>query len=162
VERHAAAYETGKLDLEQFFDRTVFYEPRPFAADEFRTFVFGLSRPHPEVLEIGRWVERTHRYRMVALNNEGAEFNEHRIGSFGLRGLLSAFFSSCYTGIRKPESRAYRLVNEVLQVAPSDCLFIDDRRENIDAATRAGWKAIRFESAPQLRECLHQEGVLPR
>ena len=41
-------YEVGKLTLEEYLSRTVFYEERPFTRDQFREFMFSQSQPHPE------------------------------------------------------------------------------------------------------------------
>ena len=161
VERSAPKYEEGRSSLDQFLDETVFYVPRPFSRAEFTTHLFSLSRANQPVLEFARELARAGRYRMVALNNEGAEFNQHRIDAFGLREVVSAFFTSCYTGIRKPDPSAFQLVTNVLQVSPSECVFVDDRAVNVAAAQQAGWSSIRFENAAQLRTSLAQEGFSP-
>src|SRR4051794_25227073 len=44
------AFEEGKLTLEQYLERTVFYQPRKFTKDEFKSHLFSLSKPKPEVL----------------------------------------------------------------------------------------------------------------
>src|SRR6266516_2408383 len=40
-------YEEGKLSLDEYLNRVVFYEPRPFSQDEFKEFMFAQSRPYP-------------------------------------------------------------------------------------------------------------------
>lgn len=161
VERSAAKYEEGRSSLDEFLTETVFYVPRPFSRTDFIAHLFSLSRANEPVLKFARELARVGRYRMVALNNEGAEFNQHRIDTFGLRDVVSAFFTSCYTGIRKPDPLAFRLVTNVLQLTPSECVFVDDRAVNVAAAQQAGWNAIRFENAVQLRTRLAAEGFSP-
>src|SRR5665811_1264765 len=41
-------YEEGKLALEEYLSRTVFYEDRPFTPAEFQRFLFAQSQPYPE------------------------------------------------------------------------------------------------------------------
>ena len=48
-------------------------------------------------------------------------------------------FVSCLTGVRKPDPQAYLGAARHLGVAPQDCLFVDDRAVNVDAARRWGW-----------------------
>ena len=38
-------YEEGKLTLEQYLDRAVYYQERPFTRAEFRRFMFAQSKP---------------------------------------------------------------------------------------------------------------------
>ena len=78
----------------------------------------------------------------------------------GLSRYLDWTFVSCNTGIRKPDPRAYLNAADHLGVAPSRCLFIDDRQKNCDAAIAVGMDAIRFTSAPQLRRELSIRSLL--
>jgi putative hydrolase of the HAD superfamily len=54
-------------------------------------------------------------------------------------------------GLRKPKDAIYRRALDVLGVSAGRILFIDDRQENVAAATAAGMKTIRFEGADSLR-----------
>ena len=45
-------YEEGKLTLEEYLSRTVFYEERPFTRAQFRRFMFAQSKPYPEMIEL--------------------------------------------------------------------------------------------------------------
>src|SRR5271169_2541023 len=49
-----SSFERGKITLDEYLDRTVFYRTRPFTREAFRDFMFGLSQPFPEVLELAR------------------------------------------------------------------------------------------------------------
>jgi len=40
-------YEEGKLTLEEYLDRVVFYQKRPFTRARFRRFMFAQSKPYP-------------------------------------------------------------------------------------------------------------------
>ena len=46
-------YEEGKLTLEEYLGRVVFYEERPFTRAQFRHFMFAQSKPYPEMIESG-------------------------------------------------------------------------------------------------------------
>jgi len=69
-------------------------------------------------------------------------------------------FVSCMTGVRKPDPQAFLGAAEALGRAPEDCLFIDDRSRNCEAAMAIGMEAIRFRWADQLREALVDRGLL--
>ena len=40
-------YEEGKLTLEEYLGRVVFYQKRPFTRAQFRSFMFAQSKPYP-------------------------------------------------------------------------------------------------------------------
>jgi HAD superfamily hydrolase (TIGR01509 family) len=69
-------------------------------------------------------------------------------------------FVSCLIGHRKPDPAAYAHVVRALEVAPEDCVFIDDRTSNCEAAREAGLRSIRFEGVESTRNALRAEGVL--
>ena len=47
-----ATYEEGKLTLEEYLDRVVFYKKRLFTRAQFRRFMFAQSKPYPEMIEL--------------------------------------------------------------------------------------------------------------
>jgi len=47
-------YEEGKLTLEEYLDRVVFHQKRPFTRAQFRRFMFAQSKPYPEMIELIR------------------------------------------------------------------------------------------------------------
>lgn len=77
-----------------------------------------------------------------------------------LSRFLQWSFVSCDTGSRKPSREAYTHPAETLGVSASDCLFVDDRESNCEAAREAGMDAIRFVDATQLRAALNKRNVL--
>jgi putative hydrolase of the HAD superfamily len=154
-----SSFERGKITLDEYLDRTIFYRNRPFTRDEFRDYMFSLSQPLPEVLSLARALADTGRYFMGTLNNESRELNLHRIEKYGLRKLFRLFISSCFVGLRKPESGIYRLAIETTQIDPEGCCFIDDRALNLECAAKLGMRTIQMQTLEQLREELGKLGV---
>ncbi len=163
--RHGLAeadFETGRLGWDGYLDATVFYEPRSFSRDEFRRFMLEQSRPLPGALETARAIRANGRYRMAVLNNESRELNEYRVRTFGLGELFDEFFSSCYTGRRKPDPTAYREALDVTRRAAEETLFLDDRPANVEAAARLGIRTLRVGDPSRLREELTALGISTR
>lgn len=50
-----------------------------------------------------------------------------------------------YTGILKPDPRAYALVTQGLALPAAQCVFLDDQERNVAGAARAGFDAVRFD-----------------
>jgi putative hydrolase of the HAD superfamily len=60
----------------------------------------------------------------------------------GLRDLVDAALSAATLGVAKPAPEAYRAIAAALGVAPSACLFVDDRPEHVAGAARVGMRAL--------------------
>jgi putative hydrolase of the HAD superfamily len=159
-ERVAEAFETGRLDLDQYLATTVFDLPRPFSSAEVRAFIWARSSPCDPAIACARSLRQGGQYVMVALNNESRELNEYRITAFHLREVFHAFLSSCYTGRLKPKPEAYQYALQVTQHESDEALLLDDRRENVEAAARLGFRTLWVRDPSQIREGLASEGIV--
>jgi putative hydrolase of the HAD superfamily len=59
---------------------------------------------------------------------------------------------SCSVGVRKPDEGIYRIAAERLDVAPRECLFVDDQPAFVEGARTAGMDAVLIaspEGAPE-------------
>jgi len=156
-----SSFERGKITLDEYLDRTVFYRARPFTRDEFREFMFSLSQPIPEVIAFAQTLADSGRYFLGTINNESRELNYYRIEKCGLRKIFRLFVSSCFVGFRKPERDIYRLALELTQIPAAGCCFIDDRQLNLECAVKLGMHAIEMRGVRALREDLAKLGVSP-
>jgi putative hydrolase of the HAD superfamily len=152
-------FEEGRIGLDEYLRRTVFYRERAFSLDAFQQFMFERSQPFPESLDFLQNLARGRKYMMAALNNESLEINEYRIRAFSLRDYFEAFFSSCYLGMRKPGAEIYSKVLKITQCAPAECVLIDDRGLNLECARELGMNTIQFQNVAQLRAELKNLGV---
>ena len=69
-------------------------------------------------------------------------------------------FVSCITGWRKPDPAAYAHVLNELGLPAEQCVFVDDRPSNCEAARQAGIHSVLFEGVGPLRASLRDAGVL--
>jgi putative hydrolase of the HAD superfamily len=150
-------FEEGKISLDQYLDRTVFYQARKFSKEEFKSYMFSLSKPKTEVLEFARSLAG--KYLMATINNESREMNEYRIKQFGLSQVCDLFVSSCYVGMRKPDEKIYRVALDMIQKTPDECCFIDDRPANIDGAAKVSMRTVLMRDSAQLKKDLQSLGV---
>jgi putative hydrolase of the HAD superfamily len=154
------AFETGRITLDTYLQRTIFYRKRSFTREEFIDFMFAQSAEFSDSRAVLSDVAATGKYLLATINNEPLEINERRIREFHLRREFKAFFSSCYLGVRKPDEGIYKLALEVTQRAPEESLFIDDRELNLECAKQLGMHTIHFQNAAQLRQELAANGVV--
>lgn len=161
-ERHdliVGSLEEGRMGFDDYLARVVFAHPQSFTPEEFKQYVFSLSKPKPETLELARQLAGGNSCVMATINNESRELNEYRIQRFGLHEIFSHFVSSCFTHLRKPDPAIYRLALNLTQKKPEESCFIDDRALNLEEAARVGMHTIHFRDAEQLRRELIALGV---
>lgn len=154
-----SSFERGKITLDEYLDRTVFYRPRSFSREEFRDFMYSLSQPIPGVLQFAQSLADSGKYFMGTINNESRELNDYRIEKFGMRSIFRLFVSSCFVGLRKPEAGIYRLALETTQIPAEECCFIDDRALNLECAAKLGMNTIQMKTLEQLRADLAKSGI---
>ena len=67
---------------------------------------------------------------------------------------------SCQVGMRKPNADIYLKSADLAKTAPNRCLLIDDLVENVEGARKAGFQALLYRDADELRHELHRMGLL--
>jgi len=84
--------------------------------------------------------------RLAILSNEldlfyGADFRK----KLPLLDRFEAIVDATYTGILKPDPRAYGLCLEALDLPPAVCVFVDDQDRNVEGARKDGLTAVAFD-----------------
>ena len=156
-----SSFERGKITLNEYLDRTVFYRPRSFTRETFIEYMYSLSQPFSDVLQFAQALADSGKCLMGTINNESRELNDYRMEKFGLRKIFCIFVSSCFVGLRKPESGIYRLALDVTQIPAQECTFVDDRALNLECAAKLGMHAIQMKNLDQLKADLQKLGVNP-
>ena len=98
-------------------------------------------------------------YKVVALSNTvdiHARYNEER----GLFRHFDQVYISHKIGVIKPDPRAFQFVIDDLHVLPSECLFIDDKEENIVAARTFGMQTYHFIDTKTFETFLQKEHLV--
>jgi len=135
-------YEEGKLTLEEYLRRVVFYEERPFTPAQFRKFMFAQSKPHPEMIELVRRLKVRYGLKIVVVSNEARELNSHRIRKFKLDRFVDAFISSCFVHIRKPDADIFRLALDIAQAPANQVVYIENTPMFVRIAEGLGIQSI--------------------
>jgi HAD superfamily hydrolase (TIGR01509 family) len=59
----------------------------------------------------------------------------------------------------KPEPTIYNMLTKKYNLVKDECVFLDDRMENVDGAKRVGWKGILFTDSETAENELKELGV---
>jgi putative hydrolase of the HAD superfamily len=152
-------YEVGKISLETYLNRVVFYKPRAFTMENFRQFMLAQSQPLPDMIAFVRRLAQRNRLRVGAVSNEGRELTEHRLRSFGLTEFMQFFICSCFVHFRKPDEDIYRLALDVAQAAPDEVAYLDDRAMFVEVARGLGIHSIHHTDLATTRQALAAVGL---
>jgi putative hydrolase of the HAD superfamily len=119
-------YEEGKLTLEEYLDRVVFYQKRSFTPAQFRRFMFAQSKPYPEMIELIHKLKAKYGLKIAVVSNEARELNAYRIQKFKLAGFVDSFVSSSFVHVRKPDADIFRLALDIVQVPARQVVYIEN------------------------------------
>ena len=83
------------------------------------------------------------------------------MGQYDIFQLMDGYVISSEEHLVKPEAEIYHRLYEKFGLKPEECIFADDKQENIEGARRTGMRGIVFENAAQyereLRRMLREE-----
>lgn len=139
-------YEIGKISLDEYLERVVFYEQRDFSAEDFKSFMYRQTVPYHDSIAFFKEIKQRHRLKVVAVNNEGRELNDYRIRQFGLDELFDAYASSCYVKFRKPDLDIFRVACDIARVLPHQAAMVDDRPMFTRVAATLGINCLHFDT----------------
>ncbi|MDD5371071.1 MAG: HAD family phosphatase [Anaerolineaceae bacterium] len=156
------AYEEGKLRLDEYLERVVFYTARDFTVPEFKNYMFSKSRPFPETIDLVKRIKHLYRLKVAVVSNEGRELTVFRIQQFGLSEFVDFFISSCFVHFRKPDADIYSVALDVSQVHPEEVAYIEDREMFVEVANSLGIHGIHHTSVDATRKALASLGLVER
>lgn len=157
--------EIGEIGLDEYLAGVVERAPQvlgsPIDLDAYRQFTrdMPLGIHWPVVHRIRRL--RDEGLKLGLLTNNVKEFGSAWRATLPVDELFDVVVDSSEVGIRKPDRRIYLLTSERLGVAPSAAVFIDDNRDNVEAARAVGMEAVHFEDDP-LAAISELDGILER
>ncbi len=135
-------YEEGKITLDVFFDRTIFYEPRPFSKADVKKFVSDYTKPFPQMIDLFTRLKAKYDLKVAVVSNEGRELTFDRVQKFDLKSFVDFFIVSSFVHLRKPDTDIYRLALDVAMISPEEVAYVDDRPMLVEVASGLGIHGI--------------------
>jgi putative hydrolase of the HAD superfamily len=152
-------YELGKISLEEYLKRVVFYADRSFSYDAFKEFMYAQSKPFPEMIKIISQLKKQYGLKVAVVSNEGRELNDIRIKNFRLHDFVDFFISSCFVHLQKPDMEIFRMALDMSQAAPEQVLYIDDQPMFVELAQSLGMNGIHHTDIESTVEKLKEFGL---
>ena len=82
------------------------------------------------------------RYKVYALSNVDRSSVEYEEKEFSIYKIFDGVVLSCDVGMVKPEPEIYKFVLKKFNLKPEECIFIDNRKDNVEGAEKVGIKSI--------------------
>ena len=152
-------YESGKLSLDEYLNRVVFYRERSFSQEEFKKFMYAQSEPYPDMIELIRGLKTQYNLQIAAVSNEGRELTMYRVQQFQLGTFMDFFVSSCFVHYRKPDEDMYRIALDISQAQADQVIYIDDREMFVEVAQGLGIAGITHKNYGTTRKSLEELGL---
>jgi len=161
-ERHHLTYDTyeaGKISLDEYLRRVIFYEPRSFTPEQVVEFMVTQAQAFPEMIELVRGLKERYRLKVGVVSNEGRELTADRIRRFGLKELVDFFVVSSFVHLRKPDEDIFRMALDIAQAEPAQVAYLDDRHMFVEVAGRLGIRAVWHRDLASTRTALAELGL---
>ena len=161
--RHRRDYDTGRLTGTRYWRQVLGFQDDVEDATQTIEALKAADAEswtdyRPEVWELAVRFRRLG--RTALLSNGVPEVMTRVRAEKHLAEYFDAVVISYEVGCAKPDARIYQLCLTALDVPAESALFVDDRRENLDAAARLGLHVFLFkgdESVAELQSRLAQE-----
>ena len=129
--------------------------PHPEEVTWFLEHIEEMSVPRPEI-----WQQvvdlKAKGYHIYLLSNYSQEmFEKHTKGAAFLKVLDGGVISYQIHAI-KPDHEIYETLLKRYGLKPEECVFLDDRLENVEGGKRAGMEAVQITSREMLHGLLNQ------
>jgi putative hydrolase of the HAD superfamily len=111
----------------------------------------------PEMIVIAKNLSK--KYTIAVLSNVDKLSTEMYKDDLTIINFIKHQFRSFELGLIKPEREIYEYTLKKLNTNPEECIFIDDKEENVNAANKLGIHGILFQNKKQLIRELQKLGI---
>jgi putative hydrolase of the HAD superfamily len=157
-------YDRGDVNGTAYWNSVVRKHDRTLSSESIAELI-GLdcasnARPNEGAV---RWVRllQAARVPLALLSNMPLELSRYVLENCPWMVAFDHLIFSCDHGSIKPEPTIYGKCLEALRLDPAEVLYLDDRRENIEAASRFGIHSILFDTVDRTTERVRSRFDIP-
>jgi len=119
-----------------------------------------LGFEHTETVEILRRLHDSKEHSIYSLTNWSNETFPVALKKFPFLSWFKGILVSGDVGLKKPDPEIYKLLLDRYGLEANTCVFIDDRTENVKAASSLGFSGIVFKNHTQLSKDLKKLNII--
>jgi len=118
------------------------------------TFFLKYTRSNKELLEYIK--KHKQKYKMFVLSNNNPPFHEHMKKEADYHNIFDKIFLSYKKKMKKPDPEFYLKLLKGTGIKPEECVFTDDREDNVKESEKLGMKGVRYISFEDFLDKIHQ------
>lgn len=148
---HLDYFSKGLIDEDKFWTSLSRALGKPVPADKYQLWRKGYEQEfsvYPEITALVKKLKNSNIKTAILSNTikPHVEIVKKHHGYCGFDVLVL----SCEVGLRKPEKEIYQLTLKKLNVKPSECIFVDNKKESLGPAQELGMRTILAKNPRQV------------
>jgi len=140
-------YELGEMTNVQFLNGLRKYVNQEVSIQELANLFFMSDEPEEEMIHV---IRKLSGYFEITILSNSNPLLTQKIKHDGYFKHIRVKVFSDEIHIRKPDARAYQITLRDLRYHPDQCIFVDDREENIRMAVKLGIRSILYDGHPHI------------
>jgi glucose-1-phosphatase len=143
-------YELGKIDPKKFWKGFVSKIDNKINAKEAQKLFHSSYKTNENMLNFILSLRK--KYKTILLTNNYSDLFEKMKEVYDLNKYFDKVYSSSELNTKKPKPDIYQYVLKDLKVKANECIFVDDKEDNVLGAEKIGIKAILFKEFNQFKK----------
>ena len=152
-------FERGELTTAQFREALCRHERISIGHERFCAAYCEIFTPIEEMIEAHAAIRRDGLATYIFSNTSELHFDYIRT-RYAFMSQFDGYFLSYEIGCMKPHAGSYEAVERGTGSTPERLVYIDDSRENVEAAKERGWRAIHHTDPALTLSALRAAGLL--
>jgi len=151
------SFDRGKITPLEFYNKVIKKLKAKIDYEDFFSIYNDVFSLNPPVLEILKRLRAS--YKLILLSNTDVERFGFIRKKFPEVMIFTDYVLSFKIGFMKPHPQIYREALKKAGTRAQECLFIDDREENIQGAEKLGIRGVLFKPQMNLETILRGMGL---
>lgn len=146
-------YMLGLISHEQFVGDYIQKKKLDISVEEFDEILKKDVKPTVGMVDLFQKLEQN--YSLALATNEGKLITKYKVEGSGVIPYISKVIPSYLLRELKPHPAFYKKMLKKIGTTAAECVFIDDKKENVATAKMLGMEGILFTDMLQLEKDLH-------
>jgi len=151
------SFDKGKMTPQEFYEEVTKTLKAKIDYDSFYSIYSDVFSANPPVLKLMKKLKK--RYRILLLSNTDVMRFGFIKKKFPEIFIFDEYILSYEVGLMKPEAQIYLEALKKAGAEARECVFIDDIKENVEAAQRIGIHGIEMKPETDLKAVLQKMGL---
>jgi glucose-1-phosphatase len=151
-------FERGDLEEEMFINKMLHVLENKINRDTFCNLYSRIFTENTEVTSLLPILKK--KYKLVLLSNTNSIHMEYGWKDYSFLKNFDKLILSHQVNAVKPEEKIYRAVEDYTKQPSNEHIFIDDIKEYVEGAIKAGWDGIVYTNPEELTQLMRSKGIL--